>query len=133
MLAMPPTYLKMSMKEEEVKGFETLPHSPCKACPDTEASCNILNEKEAKRMNLKQKKTKVTSKDNKREYLWKDPLFEEVITQAGKYGEYKMVAGCRGKTKTTSRPSFQQNILLDLTYRCGIDLDSKRTRSLEPS
>ena len=29
----------------------------------------------------------VTSKENKRGYLWKDPLLEEVINQAGKDGE----------------------------------------------
>ena len=35
---------------------------------------------------------KVTAKDNKRSYIWKDPLMKEVITQAAKDEEYKKVA-----------------------------------------
>ena len=60
MLPMPKTSLRISMKEEEANGLKSLPHRPTMACPDTGASCNVLNEKEAKRVKLKLKKTKVT-------------------------------------------------------------------------
>ena len=62
MVQTPPVKIRLSVQKEEDEGWKTknLPASQyVQACPDTGASTNILNDKEAKRMGLRMKKTKV--------------------------------------------------------------------------
>ena len=56
MISTPKAALKMSMGPS----LRSLPYKPCQACPDTGASCNVLNELEARRMKLQLKRSKVS-------------------------------------------------------------------------
>ena len=64
MVQTPPVRIKLSVQKEEDEGWKKqTKNSPAsqnvKACPDTRALTNVLNDKEAKRMGLKITKTKV--------------------------------------------------------------------------
>ena len=47
----PRVAIRMAMSLSKI--YQTLPYLPCLACPDTGTSCNIISEKEAKRMCLR--------------------------------------------------------------------------------
>ena len=63
MVQTPPVRIRLSVQKEEDEGWKQTKNSPAsqyvQACPDTGASTNVLNAKEAKRMGLKMTKTKV--------------------------------------------------------------------------
>ena len=54
----PRVSIKMAMTPSKL--YKTLPYLPYLACPDTGASCNVVSEREARRMHLSWTKTRVS-------------------------------------------------------------------------